>query len=69
MADFIVVVIVLAVVAAAVAYIIKEKKKGVKCIGCPAAGTCGSHQYVGKSGCGGNCSGNSCNVSSHADTK
>lgn len=40
MANFIVVAVVLIIVGAAVAYIIKEKKRGVKCIGCPAAGTC-----------------------------
>ena len=33
-------------VGAAIAYIRKEKKKGVRCIGCPAGGTCS-----------GNCSG------------
>lgn len=59
MADLIVVAIVLAVIAASVAYIVKEKKKGVRCIGCPAAGTCGSHQQ-GDAGCGGNCSGSTC---------
>lgn len=60
MADFIVIAIVLAVIAASIAYIVKEKKKGVRCIGCPAAGTCGSHQHAGESGCGGNCSGGAC---------
>lgn len=51
MADLIVIGIVLLIVGAAMAYIIKEKKKGVKCIGCPAAGTCGkAHQK--DSGCG-----------------
>ncbi len=28
------------IIGAAVVYIIKEKKQGVKCIGCPHAGTC-----------------------------
>ena len=40
MANFVVLTVVLVIVGAAVAYIIKEKKRGVKCIGCPAAGTC-----------------------------
>lgn len=40
MADMIVVGIVLVIVGLAIAYIVKEKKKGVKCIGCPAAGQC-----------------------------
>lgn len=40
MADLIVVGIVLVIVGLAIAYIVKEKKKGVKCIGCPVAGQC-----------------------------
>ena len=51
MADLIVIGIVLLIVGAAMAYIIKEKKKGVKCIGCPAAGTCGKMNQK-DSGCG-----------------
>lgn len=51
MADLIVIGIVLLIVGAAVTYIIKEKKKGVKCIGCPAAGTCGKMNQK-DSGCG-----------------
>jgi len=42
MADFVVIVILAAIVGAAVVYIIKEKKKGTACIGCPFADTCGS---------------------------
>ena len=38
------VVILAAVVFFAVRYIVKEKKKGVKCIGCPYAGECQKHQ-------------------------
>ena len=40
MTDVIVFFIVIAVVAVASVYIVKEKKKGTKCIGCPSAGTC-----------------------------
>lgn len=39
MANIIVVVIVLAIVTAAIAKIIIEKRKGVKCIGCPYSKT------------------------------
>lgn len=42
MANFIVAGILVLIVGAAVTYIVKEKKKGVKCIGCPAAGNCPS---------------------------
>ena len=51
MADFIVIGIVLALVGTAVAYIVRQKKKGVKCIGCPDAcscsGNCGGHASCG----------------------
>jgi len=40
MTNFIVILIVAAIVGAAAVYIIKEKKRGVKCIGCPSAETC-----------------------------
>lgn len=68
MADLIVVAIVLAVIAASIAYIVKEKKKGVRCIGCPAVGTCGSHQHDAGSGCGGNCNGSTCS-GCHSNTR
>ncbi|MBQ4057663.1 MAG: FeoB-associated Cys-rich membrane protein [Lachnospiraceae bacterium] len=55
MADFVVVVVILIIVGAAVAYIIKEKKKGTKCIGCPSATTCPSAN-AGK--CNGGCQSN-----------
>ena len=37
MADIIVGIILILLIGGAVAYIVKEKKKGTKCIGCPAA--------------------------------
>lgn len=45
MADIIVILVILAIVGAAIAKIISEKKKGVKCIGCPHSGS-------SKSNCG-----------------
>lgn len=50
MTDVIVVVVLLVVIGAAVAYIVKAKKSGVRCIGCPSGGSCSG-------GCGGNCGG------------
>ena len=45
MADLIIVVVLLVAVGAAVAYIIKAKRNGAKCIGCPACGNCpGRHR-------------------------
>ena len=50
MDNLIVIGILLVIVGAAVLYIWKEKKKGTRCIGCPAAGGCRTN------GCGkGNC--------------
>ncbi len=40
MLDFIILGILVIIVGAAILYIRKEKKKGVRCIGCPAAGNC-----------------------------
>jgi len=41
MTDFIVIVIVAAIVALAIRYIVKQKKSGAACIGCPSSGSCG----------------------------
>lgn len=40
MTDLILVIILVAVIGTAVLYIRKEKKRGVKCIGCPSSGSC-----------------------------
>ena len=48
--DIIAIVAILLIVGGAVAYIIKAKKSGKKCIGCPDSATCG------KGGCSGSCS-------------
>lgn len=58
MADLIIAVIVLIIVGAAASYIIKAKKTGVKCIGCPAAGKC----------CGKNAGHSECGCGCHSDT-
>ena len=52
--DWIVIAAIALVVGGALAYIIKAKKSGKKCIGCPDSGSCGSHSNNG--GCGGSCS-------------
>ena len=52
MTDLIVFAILAAIIAAAALYIYKEKKRGVKCIGCPAGGTCSGH-CSGAGSCGG----------------
>ena len=41
------------IIGAAISYIIKEKKRGTKCIGCPAAGNCPSrNSQKAMCGCG-----------------
>ena len=41
MINAILVLIIIVIVGGAIAYIRKEKKRGVRCIGCPHGGTCG----------------------------
>ena len=55
MADFIVIIIVFVLLRSAIRYIIKAKKSGVKCIGCPQAGTCAS-KCQSENGCNGSSS-------------
>lgn len=42
MANLIVAAILVILIGTAIAYIVKEKKRGTKCIGCPSAGQCSS---------------------------
>lgn len=53
MANLVIILIVLIIIVAVSVYIAKEKKRGVKCIGCPAAGQCSGAncQSGGCSGC------------------
>lgn len=52
MVNIILTVIIIVAVAAAIAYIVKAKKSGQKCIGCPAAGTCGKGEGQSQCNCG-----------------
>lgn len=47
MADVIVVLIILTIVTFSVCYIVRAKKKGHVCIGCPNASKCGKHCHCG----------------------
>ena len=42
MTDFIIIAVLLVIVGAAAAYVIRAKKAGQKCIGCPYSKTCAS---------------------------
>ena len=57
MENFIIIFILVAIAAGIVWYLIRAKRKGETCIGCPYAKQCG-----GK--CSGGCSGNSCSKDS-----
>lgn len=50
MANLVVGAVVVLILGAAIRYIIKEKKRGVVCIGCPNAGICASKRN-GNCGC------------------
>lgn len=50
--------VLVAIVGGAIAYIVRAKKNGVKCIGCPAGGSCGQ-KMGGCSGCS-SCSSEGC---------
>ncbi len=43
MKNFIVIGILIVLIGAIIFYLVREKKKGRKCIGCPYANQCGSH--------------------------
>lgn len=47
-ADVIVVIILVLIIGSAVAYLVRAKRNGVKCVGCPAGGSCPGSQKVKK---------------------
>ena len=54
MENFVVAGILIVLIGFIILYLVREKKKGRKCIGCPYAKQCDSHGYC-NGGCGGNC--------------
>ena len=52
MTDIIVIAIILAIVGGASYYIYKEKKKGVRCVGCSFAGQCSKMRNSTSGQCG-----------------
>lgn len=51
MVNVIAVAVIGVIVGAAAGYVYKEKKRGVRCVGCPEGGSCGGN-CAGCSGCG-----------------
>lgn len=58
MIDFVVGAIIVVIVGLALMYIIKSRKNGIKCIGCPDGKNCASHSHTG--GAASSCGGKSC---------
>ena len=50
-ADWIAIAAILLLIGGAAAYLIRAKRKGAKCVGCPYCRSCGTEK--GKGGCGG----------------
>ena len=56
MADILVTVLILAILGSIALFLRAQKKKGIKCIGCPNTGSCSSGGCSGKcAGCSGQC--------------
>lgn len=53
MSDIIVIAIIAGIVGAAIRYIRNEKKRGVKCIGCPDGCSCAAKGSCNSQDCGG----------------
>ena len=51
MVNFVIILVVAAIVGGALWFIRREKKRGVQCVGCPDAKTCGGN-CAGCQGCG-----------------
>lgn len=68
MVDFIIVAILVLIIGAAVVYLIKAKKKGIKCIGCPDGESC-AHAQNPSSACSSGCSGCGGSCGCHTDTE
>ncbi len=54
-ADWIVVAVVVLIIGSVIGYIVREKRRGVKCIGCPSGKTCKAHKTGNESDCCCNC--------------
>lgn len=53
MIDVVVILILAVIIGLAIRYIVKEKKRGVKCIGCPEGCNCSSCHQSGQTACSG----------------
>ena len=51
MENYIILALLAFIIIAAVVYVVRAKKKGVKCVGCPHANTCGKNTENGSCSC------------------
>ena len=65
--DWIAIAAIAVVIGGAVAYIIKAKKSGRKCIGCPNSCACAAKSQ--ESGCGGSCQNCTCACAEQKESK
>lgn len=63
MDNIIIIALILLIVGGASAYLIRAKKRGVKCIGCPNGENCAKKAQA--TGCSGSCEGCSCCSDKH----
>ena len=63
MENVILIVVLVAILGGAIANIVRAKKRGVKCIGCSAGGSCGAK----KGGTCGGCSGCACESNAESE--
>ena len=54
MESLIVAIVILVIIGAAAGYVYREKKRGVKCVGCPCAKECAAKRAGNSCGCGSN---------------
>ena len=52
MENFVIIAVVLMILTVALGYIIKAKKNGAKCIGCPVQGGCTNRENASECNCG-----------------
>ena len=65
MENVILIVALVVILGGAIAYVVRAKKKGVKCIGCPAGGDCGKNGNT----CGGCGTGDGCCCAGKGETE
>ena len=68
--DVIVILVIVLIVGGAAAYIIRQKKNGAHCIGCPDSKVCASHSCSGKcQGCPSQCAHHAADDTSDSSAK